>query len=744
MQKSIPIPERLPLRASIRRKAMFYTLSVIAVTAVTLTLCAFLVANSLLATRIDAQLSSLTGSKEAEINARLRDDRERTALLGSHAEVIRSLSGGGNIPLLGLLHALEADQVPILGISVFDQNGELRGHAGQDVAVIKMSVKETMLEPLITERGWEGHVVVSPIHVNGNRGAIAVRYSVDAFLPGLLSADYVGASAISFLGRQYDGNLQLLNFHFPDGREGVLTIGAIGQNLTYGLPMARAVAGHEGAGKHRDHRGVRVLSAYRAIPSLGWGLVTQVDASEALRGVVTLAAELLVITAVVLLLAAVLGSVLVRHLTDPIMRLSDNMALLQPGHWTIARTVKTGDEVELLETVAADMAKRLKKTYDSMETEIASRTAELRKQYLQDRIILESIDHGVILVDKEGRVTGANPAALGVLKCDEDRCLGQNVEVALDIRLRHHDLRGNAHPVRVAMRKKQIIRSSPEVRYSIMREDNILIPVSLVIKPLVENGRVISAVVVFQDITEERRVDYLKSEFISLASHQLRTPLSSLQWYLELFADEKSLTADQKEYLKEMETASHRMSNLIDALLHAARLEGGNIQPRSDKVDVSTLIADLAEELRVYAKEKGISCSVDFPKSPIRIMTDSVLLHVVFKNLFSNAVKYTKNGGKVGVVMASNKDDVIITVRDTGIGIPKGEQKRLFERLFRASNVRNLDTDGNGLGLYITKMIVVSLGGSIAVESAEGKGTAFTVRLPLRGRPPRKSGKTTR
>ena len=131
-------------------------------------------------------------------------------------------------------------------------------------------------------------------------------------------------------------------------------------------------------------------------------------------------------------------------------------------------------------------------------------------------------------------------------------------------------------------------------------------------------------------------------------------------------------------------------------------------------------------------KEKNISCTVSIPRKKEEIVTDSVLLHVIFKNLFSNAIKYTLQGGSVHVEMKPMKGYVKISVSDTGIGIPKADQKRLFERLFRAKNVRKMDTDGNGLGLYITKMIVESLGGTVACKSIENTGSTFTVKLPVK------------
>ena len=238
----------------------------------------------------------------------------------------------------------------------------------------------------------------------------------------------------------------------------------------------------------------------------------------------------------------------------------------------------------------------------------------------------------------------------------------------------------------------------------------------------------------FHTIAEERRVDHLKSEFISLASHQLRTPLSSLQWYAELLNEEKKLTKQQKEYAKEMLFAVRRMNNLIDSLLHAARLECEEIVPRKRAVEINTMIKDLTKELKLSAQEKDITISANIPKNKVILNTDAVLLNVVLQNLCSNAVKYTKIGGAVEVHIETEDTFAIISIHDNGIGIPKKDISRIFQRLFRASNVLKMDTDGNGLGLYITKMVLDSLGGKITVESTEGKGSVFIVKMPLKKR----------
>ena len=702
-------------QTSILRKVIVQTIGTAALVATILTLLTFLVMRSLLQQQMYAQLSGLVHEKRQLIEQRIQNDRQRTALLAREE----------NVAVSSTLRTLQDEGVSVMGIAVFSVDGRQTAAAGRTIDPPQEKVAATHLVPRFTGEGWNGYVVYTPY----KRGILAMHYSVEEFLAPILSTLALGQTGEVTIGMVEDDTIVLLNHRFAEGFAAPLEVGNLKEYLQDNLPMAGALVHNGGTVASYDYDGEKVFAAYRSLPSLGWGLVVTVHQKEALRPIVYLAYILIAISVLLLAASAVIAVRLSKNLTQPIRALTKAMQKLGPDHWKLKRTTHTGDEVEILEEKA--MSKRLKKLYDHLEEVIEERTEELKKQYLKDRTILQSIDYGVIMVNEKGLVTDANPAALEVLQCKVGECETRSIDDVLDVRSKDKRLRNTKHPVLRALSTGRTEKSEPEVRYSIMRSDNVLVPVLLTAKPLLDGKKLIGAVAVFQDITDIRRVDYLKSEFISLASHQLRTPLSSLQWYTEILAEEKDLSKEQKEYVKEMGIASKRMSELIDSLMHAARLESGSITPQTSDVNVTELIQDLADGLKSEAKQKKIACSIKIPKDKMRIHTDSVLLHVVCKNLFSNAVKYTKSGGTISVTMAKHSKHVELSVTDTGVGIPKREQKRLFQKLFRASNVRKMDTDGNGLGLYITKMIVEGLGGSIGIKSVEGKGTTVTVKLPM-------------
>lgn len=426
--------------------------------------------------------------------------------------------------------------------------------------------------------------------------------------------------------------------------------------------------------------------------------------------------------------AAATAYLLAVQLTTPLRELVGKVTALKPGEHP-ARSIGTGDEVEVLDGALVDMAGRLAAIHESQEAEIAKRTDDLRRQYKLDRAILDGIRYGVLAVDADGTVTQANPAACEALGA---ALTGSMIEAAFRLREHHGvDLPGE-HPVRACIRMGEAYRTGPGVRLSLVRANGSVMPIVLSVSPLSDEQRVFGALVVFQDITEERHLDYLKSEFISLASHQLRTPLSAIRWYAELLSDSAQVFSDdQKQYVAEIDHAVRRMIALLGSLLHAARMEDEKLQPELNAVNLSSIVAEAVKDIQEVFEGSSIRYEIDVPKEALPVVTDTVLLRVVLQNLLGNAVKYSPKGSVVSIRAAKNGNSAVFSVTDAGLGIPLAEQPRIFEKFFRAQNVRRMDTDGNGLGLYISKSIVDRLGGTLSFESVENKGTTFTVSLPL-------------
>lgn len=232
-----------------------------------------------------------------------------------------------------------------------------------------------------------------------------------------------------------------------------------------------------------------------------------------------------------------------------------------------------------------------------------------------------------------------------------------------------------------------------------------------------------------------RELDQLKSDFVSVAAHQLRTPLSGLNWVLKLFLDGDlgPTTEYQKKMLDRGLEANQKMIQLVNDLLNVSRIENGKFGYKFEKGDFTKLLNSLVSNVELAAKEHNIEVRPEHRGEPLpEFIFDMEKLTMAIQNIVDNAIKYTLPGGRVTISTERAGDYAEIKIKDTGVGIPKAETAKLFSKFFRASNVIHLQTDGSGLGLFISKNIISRHGGQVWVESEEGKGTTITVDIPVK------------
>ncbi len=268
----------------------------------------------------------------------------------------------------------------------------------------------------------------------------------------------------------------------------------------------------------------------------------------------------------------------------------------------------------------------------------------------------------------------------------------------------------------------------------LITKNNGKIPVKGSASPLNnEEGNVTGCVVVLRDISKEREIDKMKCEFVSIASHQLKTPLTGIKWMTELLM-KQSLNSDQMEFAKGAHQSADRMVKLINELLDVSHIETGRkFDLKKEKVDIIKLLESILQDLSDNAQRKNVELLLDkeIPAEMI-VDVDKSKTRQVFTNFIDNAIKYSKGKGKVTVGCRRENNEAIVFIKDNGIGIPQKQQERLFEKFFRADNAVLSETDGTGLGLYIAKAIVEAHNGSVWFESAENKGTTFYIKLLLK------------
>jgi PAS domain S-box-containing protein len=356
--------------------------------------------------------------------------------------------------------------------------------------------------------------------------------------------------------------------------------------------------------------------------------------------------------------------------------------------------------------------------------------------------VLESTTNHIIFTNVEGTILFANPAA--------QRITGYTLE-----EMRGHTPRlwGGLMPrelYRELWRTIKTVRKPFVGKLQNRRKDGTPYIAWSRISPIVDaRENLIGFVGTEEDITKQEDVDKAKSEFVSFASHQLRTPLSSVSWYGEMLlsGDAGPLSSEQKKYVDEICNGNHRMMELVDSLLNISHIELGSFSVKPEPTDMTAMLRKVLAEERVRIDAKKLLVQTKFDTHIAPMNADQKLLWMIFENLLSNAVKYTPQGGRVAVSLQAMKKKnaetglrqdgyVRFSVKDTGIGIPLSQQGKIFSNLFRADNVRTMDVDGTGLGLYMVKSIIDLIGWKISFRSVEQKGTEFFVDMPLSGMAP--------
>ncbi len=408
-----------------------------------------------------------------------------------------------------------------------------------------------------------------------------------------------------------------------------------------------------------------------------------------------------------------------------------------------------GYVVVMTDTARIQAIERQNKLLEQAQHSLMIAAAKIKREKInvehekaQDEALLSSIGEGMIATDTTGRIQLMNNQAKLMLGwTSTHNPIGKRFdEVARMVDEQGHVIPVKARPFSIARKtNKQVTLND----YYYVRRDNTRFAVAATASPVILKNKVIGIILIFRDITTEKQIDRAKSEFVSLASHQLRTPLATVKWYVELFnkKDRSTLTPKKIRYMNEIGFANQRMIDLINALLNVSRIELGSFAIKPVELNVKTLIETALADLASAINAKKLQFSARYQLNLPMITCDPNLIRIVVQNIVSNAIKYTPDNGKIVMTVSiirektsssskTVRNTILIKVSDTGYGIPRDQQGKLFTKLFRADNVSKKDTRGTGLGLYITKSILDAIGGSIWFESKESKGTTFFVAIP--------------
>jgi PAS domain S-box-containing protein len=368
------------------------------------------------------------------------------------------------------------------------------------------------------------------------------------------------------------------------------------------------------------------------------------------------------------------------------------------------------EEIEALQALAANASAALS------NAELYSRVS-LEKE--RSVAILANIADGIVAVDRDGKVVLWNAAAEQITGVPAVEALGRTPEEVLQ-----RTLESGTDAVEQAARLVSIRRGGEEAWLSLSE--------AVMRDPM---GAVAGRIFAFRDISADRMVEQIKSDFVAAVSHELRTPLTSIYGFAETLLRQDVLFGEEERrtFMQYIASESERLSGIVDQLLNVARLDAGDLQVEPEIVDVAAVVSEVIGMASEAGDVNGHRFEVDLPGEPLAASADREKLRQVFTILVENALKYSPAGGTV-TVGARRKDDAVeVRVVDEGIGIPAAEQQRIFRKFYRAESTVKDGAGGTGLGLFIAQELVNAMGGRIWVESEEGAGSSFAFELPAQG-----------
>ncbi len=253
--------------------------------------------------------------------------------------------------------------------------------------------------------------------------------------------------------------------------------------------------------------------------------------------------------------------------------------------------------------------------------------------------------------------------------------------------------------------------------------------------PMIIEGKRFGALVILHNITREKLVERMKSEFVTLAAHQLRTPTSAVKWSLQILLEEDlgELNKEQKEIIKKAYNTNDKVIRLIKDLLNLAQIEEGKYLSKIVLSDIEGVIQSIVDVNKKRIEKKKLKFEFEKQKDKLPgVMLDVEKMKIAIENIFDNALRYTLSEGKVSISLKSNKKEIEVKIKDSGLGISQEQHGKVFSKFFRGSNIMRMDTEGTGLGLYIAKNIIEAHGGRIWFESEQDKGSTFYFTIPVK------------
>lgn len=462
----------------------------------------------------------------------------------------------------------------------------------------------------------------------------------------------------------------------------------------------------------KSEKGVAVLSTYQKVPLTNWAVVFEEPMSSIYKNVSHVSTLGIAISAVAIVILAALSFWLSRYITRPILQIA-----------TIARRMGRGDFSQQLTLNRSDEIGQLGDSINAMGKNLHEFIGRIQSQRKQLEAILNNTTDGIMALNSDGAILIANQAAANLCEIDSTLLVGRSIGETLR-------WSQSSRPF-IVNYNAQGTKTYYDLQYT--SPSGVVHFVNLIVVKMNSSDANAQTIVTIHDETKNRELEDMKIDFVSMAAHELRTPLSAIRGYLELIMFQPKENMDEKvlKYATQARTSATILATLISNLLDVSRIERGTLVLTMDKVDLADTVNQAVQNLSFNAQDKQITLQYDGPTRECYVVADNIAIKEVVGNLLDNAIKYTQNGGKVDVGLIQKDDNYVVTVSDTGVGIPANSLPYLFTKFYRVHGGLESGSSGTGLGLYISKSIMERHSGTITVKSNEGKGSVFTITIPI-------------
>jgi len=376
------------------------------------------------------------------------------------------------------------------------------------------------------------------------------------------------------------------------------------------------------------------------------------------------------------------------------------------------------------------VAVELKKTNRDEEEKVNGKEGELVNEKFKFEVILNSISDGVFVIDRSLRIKLWNKAAAEISGFSGGEVMDKPFYEVIKV------VSENSHEDTSHVANDELlheVRKKMDKHTLLVRRDGEQVSIDNIAATLTNSeGMPTGAVVVFRDVSHENELQRVKDTFISIAAHHLRTPLGTIRWNLEMIqkGDYGVVPEELHDPIKQIAESDLNLISIVNELLDVSRINQRKIEIKWEDVYFAPIIKKVASDLEIMAKQKNINIHIAVPDNIGKLRLDTSLFYKIIENILSNAIKYSREGGSIEVEVDDHDKNVGISIKDTGIGIAQGDQKRIFEKFYRADNAIKSGVEGTGMGMFVVKSYMDIFGGDVRFQSQENIGTTILLDFP--------------